>query len=70
MSKLWLSLGIISLLGTAAIVLDQGLRFSVWWEWEDFIHHETFSGILLCIALVFIIVALVENLRKPGNTGY
>ena len=64
MSKLWLSLGLISLLAAIGIILDQGLRFGVWWEWEDFLHHENFSGIFICIALILVMVSLVEHSRK------
>ena len=65
MSKLWLSLGLTSLLAAIGIILDQRLRFGVWWEWEDFLHHENFSGIFICMALILFTVSLVGHSRKP-----
>ena len=65
MTKLWLSLGLIDLLIVVGIYLDQRLRFGVWWEWENFFHHETFIGIFFYASLIFLTVALVEHIRKP-----
>jgi hypothetical protein len=39
MTKLWLSLGLIDLIVVIGIVVDQKVRFGLWWEWEDFLHH-------------------------------
>ena len=65
MKKLWLYLGLINLLIAIGIFFDQVLRFGVWWEWDEFLHHETFIGIFLYAALVFLTVSLVKNIRKP-----
>ena len=65
MTKLWLFLGLIDLLIVVGIYLDQKLRFGVWWEWENFFHHETFIGIFFYASLIFLTVALVEHIRKP-----
>ncbi len=64
MTKLWLSLGLIDLLVVVGIVVDQKVRFGIWWEWEDFLHHETYAGIFFYAALIFLIVALVEHMRN------
>ncbi len=64
MIKLWLSLGLINLLIAVGIYFDQVLRFDVWWEWEDFFHHETFIGIFLYATLIFLTVALVKHIRN------
>jgi len=64
MTKLWFSLGLINLIATIAIILDQGLRFGIWWEWDEFLHHETFVGIFLFATLIFITVTLAERVRK------
>jgi uncharacterized membrane protein len=64
MTKLWLSLGLINLVAAAAIFIDQILRFNVWWEWEEFFHHETFVGICSYAALILLIVALVEYIKN------
>ena len=64
MTKLWLSLGIIDLLVVVGIVVDQKVRFGIWWEWEDFLHHEVYVGIFFYAALIFLIVALVEHRRN------
>ena len=64
MVKLWLSLGLIDFLVAIGIFVDQRLRFSIWWEWEDFFHHETYIGIFLYATLVFLAVALVEHIRN------
>lgn len=64
MTKLWLSLGLTDLLIVVGIYLDQRLRFGVWWEWEEFFHHETFIGIFFYASLIFLTVALVEHIRK------
>ena len=64
MSKLWILLGVISGLAALAIFLDQVLRFDVWWEWDEFLHHETFIGMFLTAALVFTTVARVEKRRR------
>ena len=68
MTRLWFSLGLINLLVTIGIILDQGLRFGIWWEWDEFLHHETFISIFLFATLIFITVALAERMRKvKGN---
>lgn len=64
MTKLWMSLGLINLFVTIGIFADQGLRYGIWWEWEEFLHHETFVSIFLCATLIFIIVALIEHKQK------
>jgi hypothetical protein len=64
MTKLWLSLGLINLLAATAIFLDQLLRFNVWWELDEFFHHETFIGICFYAAIILLIVALVEHIRN------
>ncbi len=64
MTKLWLSLGLINLIVSVAILFDQKLRFNVWWEWNEFLHHEVFIGIFSYAAFVLIIVALVEYIRN------
>ena len=61
MVKLWLSKGILSLLIALGILIDQGLRYGVWWEWEDFLHHETFISIFFYASIVLMTVALVEK---------
>ena len=68
MMKLWLVSGLISLFVAIGVFVDQGLRYDIWWEWEDLLHHETFVGIFLCATLIFIIVALIEGRQKlKGN---
>lgn len=64
MTKLWLSLGLIDLLIVVGVYVDQRLRFRVWWEWENFFHHETFIGIFFYASLIFLTVALVEHIRN------
>jgi len=64
MTKLWFSLGLINLIATIGIILDQGLRFGIWWEWDEFLHHETFIGIFLFATLIFVTVTLAERVRK------
>ena len=64
MIKLCLSLGLINLLAAVCIYVDQGLRFGVWWEWDEFFHHETFVGIFFYAALIFLTVVLVERIRN------
>ena len=64
MTKLWLSLGLIDLFITFGICIDQGLRFGIWWEWEEFLHHETFIGIFFYSTVIFLTVALVEHRRN------
>jgi uncharacterized membrane protein len=61
MTKLWLSLGIIDLLVVVGIVVDQKVRFGIWWEWEDFLHHEVYVGIFFYASVIFLIVALIEH---------
>ncbi len=64
MTKLWLSLGLIDLLVASGIYLDQRLRLSARWNWEQFFHHETFIGIFFYATLIFLTVALVEHVRN------
>ena len=64
MSKLWLSLGLIDLVVAIGIFIDQRVRFGIWWEWEDFLHHEVYIGIFVCAALILLKVALVERIRN------
>jgi hypothetical protein len=69
MTKLWLSLGFIDLIVVIGIVVigivvDQKVRFGLWWEWEDFLHHEVYVGIFFYATLIFLSVALVENIRN------
>jgi hypothetical protein len=46
------------------IFVDQRLRFSVWWEWEEFIHHEIFIGIFFYATFIFLTAALVQHKRN------
>ena len=64
MIKLWLSLGLINLLIAVGIYFDQVLRFGVWWEWDEFFHHETFVAIFFYATLIFLTVALVKHIRN------
>ncbi len=64
MTKLWLSLGLIDLFVVVGIYVDQSLRLGAVWEWEQFLHHETFVGIFFYATLIFLTVALVEHIRK------
>jgi len=63
-TKLWLSLGLINLLVAVGIYVDQILRFGIWWEWDEFSHHETFIGIFFYATLIFLTVASVEHIRN------
>ena len=64
MTKLWLSLGLVNLLAAAGIFIDQILRFSIWWEWDELYHHEPFILTCFYAALILLIVALVEYIRN------
>ena len=64
MTKVYMSLGLISLLIAVGILVDQRLRFGVWWEWGNFMHHETFVGILLCVSIILLMSALSNVRRK------
>jgi len=64
MIKLWLSLGLINLLIAVVIYIDQVLRFGVWWEWDEFFHHEAFIGIFLYATLILFTMALIKHTRN------
>ena len=64
MTKLWLYLGLVHLLVAVGIFVDQRVRFSIWWESEEFFHHETFIGLFFYTTLILLIVALVEHFRN------
>jgi uncharacterized membrane protein len=64
MRKLWLCLGLIHLAVAVGIFVDQVVVYGIWWEWDEFIHHESFIGILFYAAVMLFIVALVQQNRR------
>ena len=38
----------------ALILIHQYVTWGKWWEWQDFLHHEVFAGMLIFGALVLI----------------
>ena len=68
MPKLWLSIGIISILTSIGIYLDQELRLNASWSWDQFLHHETFIAIAGILGIVLMLVALFDKIAKNRRT--
>ena len=66
MKKLWLSLGLINLMAAAGVFIEQVVRYGIWWEWGEFIHHETFIGLFLYAGIFLLTVALVNHPRSAS----
>jgi len=69
MPKLWLTIGIISILTSVGIYLDQELRLNASWSWDQFLHHETFIAIAGILGIVLLLVALFDHIVK-NRRGY
>jgi len=61
MTRLWLTLGLINLLAAIGVFINQILRFNVWWERDEFLHHETFIVTLFYAGIILLIVTLVDH---------
>ena len=64
MTKVWLTLGLISLLAGIGLYFDQELRLHASWSWEQFLHHESFIAIAGSVGTVLVLVALADYLTK------
>ncbi len=69
MPKLWLVIGIVSILTSIGIYLDQELRLNASWSWDQFLHHETFIAIAGILGIALLFVALFDKIAK-NRRGY
>ena len=61
MRRLWLILGFVALgLGLFGY-LDQELRCKAHWDWSQFLHHESFIAIAICVGIALLVVYVVER---------
>ena len=64
MSRLWLSLGLVHLFASIGVFVEQVVHYGIWWEWDEFFHHEDFIAILFYASIIFLAVALVNHTRR------
>ena len=64
MTKLWAILGALLLLAGLGLYLDQWIRYGVHWDWEQFLHHESFIALAGGIGLVLLIVAMFDSVKN------
>jgi len=61
MVKVWLIISIISLVIGVSLYFDQELRLKASWNWEQFLHHESFIVIFGVLAIAMLTVAFFDN---------
>jgi hypothetical protein len=59
-AKAWAMLGLVNLLAALGIFVHQYLRYKEIWNWQQFLHHETFMALFGGIGLVLLYVAVVS----------
>ena len=62
MARLWFYLRLIILLVPIGFLVDQKVRYGIWWEWEDFLHHETIIGVFVFASLLLFLVSVIDRI--------
>ena len=60
MNKLWLSLGLLSLVTGLGGYIHQEL-IPVSWSWEQFWHHEVLIAIAVSVGVALLVVGLISK---------
>ena len=64
MPRLWLISGLIYIVIALIIYLDQSLRLTGMWQWDQVLHHEAFVMATVWVGAAYFTVALVESTSK------
>ena len=69
MPKLWLILGIVSLLIGLFGYIDQEVRRHASWSWVQVGNHESAVGIAMSVGIALLAVAVAEYVRSRKTNG-
>ncbi len=64
MSRLWLTAGLIYIVIAIGIFLDQLLRVTSRWQWDEALHHEAFVMATVWVGAAYLTVATVEYIVR------